>query len=77
MVPEPEWVVMDPNNGWVSMNMKGSMSGNDLSTNVYVYPMQGEVMVNLVKMMDPRVHSGEMMSRYDNIKRKPIIMSGE
>ena len=37
------------------------MSGEALSISVEIYHMQGEVMVNVVKMMDLMVHLREMM----------------
>jgi len=35
------------------------------------------MMVNVVEMMDPIVHFIEMMSRYENLCGKPIMMSDE
>lgn len=53
------------------------MSGRALSTDMDIYHMQGEVVINMVEMMDPMVHFREMMSRYAKLKRKPIMLSGE
>lgn len=38
---------------------------------------EGEVVINMVDMRDLMVHFGEMMSGYENLKRKPIMLSGE
>jgi len=39
--------------------------------------MQGEVMVNMVKLMDPLVHLREMMIGYAKLCGKPIMMGDE
>lgn len=53
------------------------MSGWVLSTYVDVYHMQGEVVVNVVELMDPMVNFIEMMSGYANLCRNPIMLSDE
>jgi len=40
------------------------MSGKALSTGMDVYHVQEEVVVNMVKMMEPMVHFQEMVSGY-------------
>jgi len=53
------------------------MSGRALLTDMDFYHMQGKVVINMVEVMDPMVHFGEIMSRYAKLRRKPIMLSGE
>ena len=52
------------------------MNGKVLSTGMEFYYVQGQVMVNLVKMMDPIVNFRERMSGYGNLCRNPIMLGG-
>lgn len=53
------------------------MSGEALSTYIDVYHVHGEVVLNVVEMMDHMVHFREIMLGYANIGRKHIMLSDE
>ena len=53
------------------------MSGEALFTDMDIYHVQGDVVVNVIEMMETMLHFVEMMLGYAKLGRNPIIMSDE